>query len=388
MSTRTPAPPHLAPQLMATFATETGLVGSKPPRRYLWTDAFAVCNFLGLYRSTGEGRNLELALRLVDQVHHVLGRHRPDDPREGWLSGLSEAEGERHPTRGGLRIGKLLPERAPNEPMDARLEWDRDGQYFHYLTQWMHALHRVSEVTDQPVFQDWAVELAQTAHAAFVRGVGPEGSPRLVWKMSIGLDRPLVPTTGQHDPLDAWVTYLELSADMAPLESGAERASLEHEIAESQELGRGLRLATGDPLGAGALLTAAYRLARLERRYDVTPDGLLQHVLAAAGPSVDAVAGSGMLTGAAELRLAFRELGLSIGLHAFEAMRQELPELAELPAGGPIGLLSAHASLAEHIDGFWSDPANRTGATWRDHADINTVMLATSLAPDGYLGPI
>jgi hypothetical protein len=78
---------------------------------------------------------------------HTLGRHRPADPRQGWISGLDEPEGERHPTRGGLRIGKPLPERGPRERYDPQLEWDSDGQYFHYLTQWMHALHRVSQET-------------------------------------------------------------------------------------------------------------------------------------------------------------------------------------------------------------------------------------------------
>ena len=37
-------------QIMAQFAAETGLTGACAPRRYLWTDAFAVCNFLELYR--------------------------------------------------------------------------------------------------------------------------------------------------------------------------------------------------------------------------------------------------------------------------------------------------------------------------------------------------
>ena len=38
------------------------------------------------------------------------------------------------------------------------------------------------------------------------------------------------------------------------------------------------------------------------------------------------------------------------------------------------------------IDDFWSEPAHRLSASWTDHADINAVMLATSLAPRGYLG--
>src|SRR4051812_31707575 len=94
----------LAQSLMEDFALDTGVTGQSPPRRYLWTDAFAVCNFLGLQRRTGEDRYLDLAIELVRQVHHVLGRHRADDSRIGWISGLSEAEGEQHPTVGGLRI--------------------------------------------------------------------------------------------------------------------------------------------------------------------------------------------------------------------------------------------------------------------------------------------
>src|SRR5216684_2205383 len=58
--------------------------------------------------------------------------------------------------RGGLRIGKKLPERSAGEPFDEQLEWDRDGQYFHYLTKWMHALDQVARSTKQPRFNLWA----------------------------------------------------------------------------------------------------------------------------------------------------------------------------------------------------------------------------------------
>jgi hypothetical protein len=88
--------------LMTDFAERTGLVGERAPTRYLWTDAFAVCNFLELERLTGDMTYRELALRLVDQVHHVLGRYREDSPMQGWISGLGEEEGEHHPTKAGL----------------------------------------------------------------------------------------------------------------------------------------------------------------------------------------------------------------------------------------------------------------------------------------------
>jgi hypothetical protein len=81
-------------EIMMEFASLTGLSPAlEVPRRYLWTDAFAVCNFLELYRQTGDEEYKHLSLRLVDQVHNTLGRHRKDDRRTGWISGLSEEEG-------------------------------------------------------------------------------------------------------------------------------------------------------------------------------------------------------------------------------------------------------------------------------------------------------
>ncbi|MGA7877901.1 MAG: hypothetical protein WCA08_19750, partial [Desulfoferrobacter sp.] len=62
-----------AREIMTEFAELTGLIEDRPPKRYLWTDAFAVCNFLELYRQTGEEQFKHLALSLVDQVHTVLG---------------------------------------------------------------------------------------------------------------------------------------------------------------------------------------------------------------------------------------------------------------------------------------------------------------------------
>jgi hypothetical protein len=359
---------------MDEFAVATGLIGTAPPRRYLWTDAFAVCNLLGMYRESGESRDLDLALRLVDQVHHILGRHRQDDPRQGWISGLAEEEGERHPTRGGLRIGKELPERAIDQPFDARLEWDRDGQYFHYLTQWIHALERVGEVMGQPIFHDWAVELAQTAHARFTRSDSPAGQRRMVWKMSIDLDRVLVPSMGQHDPLDALLAYLQLQTGTI----------LDNEIRETRALCAHAEWETDDPLGIGVLLTGGSRLAGLIVRNQVREEDLLARLTAACLVSLEAFADGDPLAGSADSRLAFRELGLAIGLHAIERVEASMA-LGE-GVNKAFQALSHYQPLASRIDAFWSVPQHRQSRSWTAHADINAVMLATSLAPDGYLG--
>lgn len=123
-----------AQHIMETYASSTGL--SDPllePRRYLWTDAFAVCNFLALYQHTDREHFLHQALKLVEQVHEVLGQHRKNSSYGGWLSGLTGEQARLHPARGGLRIGKPLAERRAGEPADNALEWQQDGQYFHYL---------------------------------------------------------------------------------------------------------------------------------------------------------------------------------------------------------------------------------------------------------------
>ena len=380
-----------ARRLLDEFARETGLEpATATPRRYLWTDAFAVCTYLGLFRTTGKAECRELALRLVGQVHHTLGRHRGDDGRTGWISGLSDAEGERHPTAGGLRIGKTLPERRPEESPDERREWDRDGQYFHYLTKWMHALATAGDVTGDPLYTAWAVELAKSSFARFTYLPAPGRQRQIYWKMSIDLSRPLVPSMGQHDPLDGLVTFRALQ-EAARGGTSAGNAVLVQEIQGLAEAGRFLSLETSDPLGTGGLLADALPVARLAIAGDPVGPELLEEVLDAALIGLDAFDMSGTLDLPAEKRLAFRELGLSLGLAALEkipdAVRRN-PDLVSTTRAliARTESLAGFVSLRDDIERFWLRDGNRKAASWTEHRDINTVMLAASLAPEGYLG--
>lgn len=375
--------------LMAEFAARSGLdPAAKAPRRYLWTDAFAVCNFLELYRRTNDDKFRDLALRLVDQVHTILGRHRDDDPRTGWISGLGEEEGRRHPTIGGLRIGKELNERGPGEPLDERLEWERDGQYYHYLTKWMHALNRVSRVTGEAACNVWALELAKTAHARFTSLPPGGGRKRMAWKMSIDLSRPLVPSMGQHDPLDGLVTFSQLQATARREFAGTAAPRLDAEILDLAGICNGRSLATDDPLGIGGLLFDACRMVQLRCLEAFEPAGLLEDVLEAALFGVESFAVGNPLRLPVEYRLAFRELGLSIGLQGVEKMRKLIGQYpgAFAPSVLPlVGELERYAPLGETIEGFWAEGRNRDSAGWTEHREINSVMLATSLAPEGFL---
>jgi hypothetical protein len=378
--------------LMEDFAGRTGLTSDNPPRRYLWTDAFAVCNFLGLARTTGDAHFTALALRLIDQVHHTLGRQRPDHGTGGWLSGLSEQEGEAHPTRGGLRIGKQSPERGTGEAFDDQLEWERDGQYFHYLTKWMHALDQAARATGQAAFNLWARELAETAYAAFSyapSGVG--GARRMYWKMSIDLSRAQVPSMGQHDPLDGYITCLQLHATAAGLTAATDGPALSDETAGYAAMLKRGEWATADPLGIGGLLVDAYRVQQLMRAGELADDRLLVKLLTAAREGLAYFSGGGELSGSAERRLAFRELGLAIGLRATRCMWEAARLHSDSAPAGSVALplleeLTAYAPLAERIESFWRTPDNQAAWTWLEHRDINEVMLATSLAPEGFLG--
>lgn len=371
--------------LMRDFAQRTGLGSDRPQQRYLWTDAFAVCNLLGLGRATGQPRYTELALRLVDQVHHSLGRHRDDDPREGWLSGLDEAEGEAHPTRGGLRIGKALPERGPHEPFDDRLEWERDGQYFHYLTKWMHALDQVTRSTGQARYNLWARELAETAFRAFTYPAPGGGQPRrMAWKMSIDLSRPLVSTMGQHDPLDGYITFIQLRATASGLDGSLAGPMLHEEIGQLATMIEGARWATADPLGLGGLLSDALRVDQLLGQGQALDRRLLEELLAGSLSGLQHYAGSGELQLPSELRLAFREFGLAIGLHAVDMMRQRHGARTS-GVQARIRALLRYRPLMDEIESFWREARRRGSRAWFEHRDINEVMLATSLAPEGFL---
>jgi len=380
-----------ARKIMTEFARRTGLSpAGKVPRRYLWTDAFAVCNFLEIHRQGGEEKYKDLALRLVDQVHHILGRHREDDPRTGWISGLDEAEGKRHPTKGGLRIGKELNERRPSDPFDESLEWDRDGQYYHYLTKWMHALNRVSRVTGDSTYNTWAMELAKTAHARFTYVPSSGGQKRMYWKMSIDLSYALVPSMGHHDPLDGFITYNQLQATAARDPGKSKGLDLKEEIADMANICKGKSWVTDDPLGIGGLLSDAYKVAQLMGNEYFAPPDLLDILLDSSLPGLESCAKKNPWKLPADYRLAFRELGLSIGLRAVEKLRgliEENPRFSDgkLPLSSRIESLMQYRSWSEAIEMFWLENANREASSWIEHRDINMVMLATSLAPDGYL---
>lgn len=279
----------------------------------------------------------------------------------------------------------------PDEPFDEHLEWDRDGQYYHYLTKWMHALSRVSLITEDPVFIRWALELAQTAHSAFTYSA--PGGKRMYWKMSVDLKHPQVNSMGQHDPLDGYITYNELKETAGNFSL---LCNLIPEIKDMAEICHGLSWVTNDPLGIGGLLSDALRVAQLivkEGSVDekISPfKQLLENLLNSAVVGLESYMRNDPQEFPAKYRLAFREMGLSIGIKGLNYLQSILESNKNLfmeydllkPS---VEVLKEYKPLAISLEKFWLEDENRACETWTEHREINMVMLATSLAPRGFL---
>jgi len=205
------------------------------------------------------------------------------------------------------------------------------------------------------------------------------------WKMSVDLSRPLVPSMGQHDPLDGWITCLQLATAAPGRPASAGSPDLRQAAADFGAMVAGGDLTTADPLGLGGLLTDACRVAQL-MRVGVFADGrLLQALLASSVAGLGVYARHGEWRQPAAHRLAFRELGLVIGLDA-AGWLQTRPELAAAaPVRRLLDALGRYAPLGEELVRCWREAVHHATPGWSRHEDINEVMLATSLAPEAFL---
>ena len=236
--------------------------------RYLWTDAFGVVLLVSLYEELKEERFLDEAEWLVADVMRVLGRKR------------------------GIRIGE---------------EADRDGQYFHYLSMWLYALYVLGCI--KPEYRERGISLARDVHRPFVvpgRGV--------IWKMKEDLSGPYPGYGfGALDAFDGYVSYRLLDEE-----------GLAEEIAEMREIvdkTAGQLVITQD-LGLGMMLWMTQffpeeNWAELQRRRSLV---MLDRMWIDDGyfcrePYLP------------DMRFAFTNYGVSVGLQAVEAMPERVGAL-------------------------------------------------------------
>ena len=239
--------------------------------RYLWTDAWGVVLCLSLLETLGDETWLAQAKQVVADVERVLGRKR------------------------GLRIGE--------EP-------DRDGQYYHYLAMWLFALQRLGEI--EPAYRERAVAIARDIHPRFVlpgRGV--------IWKMLEDLSGPYPGFgLGGLDPFDGYVAYRLLGRG----ELGRETAELEELVLAmtptlhvTQDLGLGMLLWLSHffPDEEWARTARERSLATLDTMWIDPPGYFCREPYAR------------------QVRFAFTNYGVSVGLQAVGAWPERVVRLNE-----------------------------------------------------------
>jgi hypothetical protein len=208
---------------------------------------------------------VDCARRLIEQVHAILGRTVPTMRAPAGSAACRCATAPNIPRAAGCASANRWANAKTDVVARRRTsEWERDGQYFHYLARWMHALDQFSRRTGHADAGRWARELAQTAHRAFTYAPTAGRTQRMYWKMRIDLSRPLVDAMGQHDPLDALITYWQLRAHQ-PQGCVGHGPELEAELLDMAAIVAGTNLLTDDPLSLGGLLADANRLAQLLR---------------------------------------------------------------------------------------------------------------------------
>ena len=236
--------------------------------RYLWTDAFGLVLLVSLYEELKEQRYLDEAVQVVAEVERVLGRKR------------------------GIRIGE--------EP-------DRDGQYFHYLAMWLYALSVLGRYA--PPYREKGIALAREIHRPFVvpdRGV--------IWKMQEDLSGPYPGYGfGALDAFDGYVSYrlldeAALAEQIAEMRAIIDRTARDLVITQDLGLGMMLWMTHFFPEEWWGELQSRRSLAMLDRMW-------MEEGYFAREPYLP------------QMRFAFTNYGVSIGLQAVGAMQDRVLRL-------------------------------------------------------------
>jgi hypothetical protein len=165
-----------------------------------------------------------------------------------------------------------------------------------------------------PAYAKKALELGEAAFKGFAHKSASGDVIGIYWKMSTDLSRPLTFAMGLHDALDGLVTFREVQHVIAKTHAETGNGDLTRAAKAISKLCRSRNWSTSDPLGIGGLLFDACRLSQLSQWQG--DDDLLEEITNAYNNGVGAFVASQLLTRPVSQRLAFRELGLAIGLKA------------------------------------------------------------------------
>ena len=227
-------------------------------------------------------------------------------------------------------------------------------------------------MTSDPAYVAQALELGAAAFNGFIQRSTSGDVVGIYWKMRTDLSRPLTYAMGLHDALDGFITFRELQHASWKMPPKLEVPDLTSAIESLSKLCRKRDWTTTDPLGIGGLIFDACRLSQLTG--GDADQALLEQLTDASEKSLRAFLASRSLRRSPSQRLAFRELGLAIGLMAAPTIIDRARATRD-----------QYRSRADQIVNAWLPLAHSPDELWQAHRDINDVMLATALAPKTFL---
>ena len=247
---------------------------------YLWTSSYGLLRMLFLYRKNSiEKEEIE---EFIKRVHSVLGKNAFTNEKLSkeikykleWLKDydieISEVfKEDEDPLFGSLRIGKYEQQNG-EEP----------GIYLHYTTKWIYALIKASQILQNEIYLFQACNIMLTMSE---KNVFPGTNNKYPRKMNQKLQEPLEMSEISHDPLDVFISIINLIIsinknimNIKPDKDKKEEEkinkvrdiyvrllikALEKNIPRIIEYNKNPKsLITNDILGIGFLLTSCYKI--------------------------------------------------------------------------------------------------------------------------------
>jgi hypothetical protein len=227
----------------------------------------------------------------------------------------------------------------------------------------MFALNRLTVFSGEKQYNDQAIALAKAIHPAFVYNRSSP-RPRMYWKMTMDLQKPLVHSEGNLDPVDGLVVFSLLQRT-----DGIDSTVLKDEIDDYKRVTetkwRGYT--SSDPLDLGMTLWTAHWFAKEEE----WAQGLIHR----AGRDTEQFWASSYFKRRMDHRLAFRDFGLALGMRC--GLAQSDPKWTER-ADSILHSWERAGLVPEPRD------SNEAGMNAEeDLIPISCVMYAAAVAPGG-----
>ena len=179
---------------------------------------------------------------------------------------------------------------------------------------------------------------------------------------------------GLHDVLMVSSLFAKCSISIVKIFGDAAVSGLSHATQALFALCEHGQWATNDPLGVGGLLFDACRLCQLLGQENRREFRLLEDVMQGSGDGLMIMLKTGYLKRPAQHRLAFRELGLAIGLRAVPIIANEFQSESKAFGSRPsarrlIDLLLPYERLSDEIIDFWLPYAENPDESWKAHQE-------------------